>query len=77
MHNLAYFCKSFGKVFSNSFANSQRYKNMISKRHFQDFANSPPVSNAFPLIKQKAPPEEVLPLAVKRVFATEMISSLL
>jgi hypothetical protein len=48
---LACFCKSFGKVLSNSFANSQRYKNMISKKHFQDFENSPPVSNAFPLAK--------------------------
>jgi hypothetical protein len=50
MHHLAYFCKSFGKVFSNSFANSQRYKNMFNK-HFQDFENSLPVLNAFPLTK--------------------------
>jgi hypothetical protein len=42
LHHLAYFCKSFGKVFSTSFANSQRYKDMISKRHFQDFEKFSP-----------------------------------
>jgi hypothetical protein len=51
MHHLTCFCKSFGKVLSNSFANLQRSKDMISKKHFQDFENSPPVSNAFPLTK--------------------------
>jgi hypothetical protein len=29
------FCKSFGIVLSNSFANSQRSKNMISKNTFK------------------------------------------
>jgi hypothetical protein len=31
LHHLTCFCKSFGKVFSNYFAISQWYKNMISK----------------------------------------------
>jgi hypothetical protein len=44
------------------------------KKHFQDFEHSPPISNAFTLAKQKLPPEKVLPLAVKRVFVTVMIS---
>jgi hypothetical protein len=43
MHHLTCVCKSFGKVFSNYFANSQRYKNMISKKHIQDFENSRPM----------------------------------
>jgi hypothetical protein len=40
------------------------------KKHFQDFENSPPVSNDFPLAKIKAPPE-VLLLSVNRVFVIE------
>jgi hypothetical protein len=39
LHHLAYFCKSFGKVFSNSFAISQCY--MISKSIFKFLKNSP------------------------------------
>jgi hypothetical protein len=35
LHHLACFCKSFGKVFLNSFANSQWYKNMILKNIFK------------------------------------------
>jgi hypothetical protein len=35
LHHLACFCKSFGKVFSNTFAISQWYKNMISKSIFK------------------------------------------
>jgi hypothetical protein len=46
------------------------------KKHFQDFENSPPFSNAF-LWLNKSSPEEVIPLTVKRVFAIEIISSLL
>jgi hypothetical protein len=49
LHHSGCFCKSFEKVFSNPFANSQWYKNMISKTTSQDFENSLPVSNAFPL----------------------------
>jgi hypothetical protein len=29
LHHLACFCKSFGKVFSNTFVNSQWYESMI------------------------------------------------
>jgi hypothetical protein len=29
-----YFCKSFVKIFSKSFASSQRYGNAICKKHF-------------------------------------------
>jgi hypothetical protein len=32
---LVCFCKYFGKTFSNSFANSQRYKNMIARSIFK------------------------------------------
>ena len=35
MHHLVCFCKYFGNVFSNSFANSQWYKNMIWKAFFK------------------------------------------
>jgi hypothetical protein len=51
LHHLACFCKSFEKIFSNTFVNSQWNKNMISKSIFQDFENYLPVSNAFPLAK--------------------------
>jgi hypothetical protein len=34
---------------------------MISKKHFQDFENSPPVSNAFPLTKYKLPLKKFSP----------------
>jgi hypothetical protein len=44
------FFKSLGKIFSNSFASSQRYKNMIGRSIFKIW-NSSPVSNAFPLTK--------------------------
>jgi hypothetical protein len=48
---LVCFCECFGQVFSNSFANSQRYKNTNSKKQFQDFENSTPISNDIPLTK--------------------------
>jgi hypothetical protein len=32
---LVYFCKPFGKVLLKSFANSQRYKNVISRSIFK------------------------------------------
>jgi hypothetical protein len=44
------FCKSFGKIFSKSFANSQRYRNAIARRILR-FEIPPPISNAFPLPK--------------------------
>jgi hypothetical protein len=30
-----YFCNSFGEIFSKSFANSQRYRNMIERSIFE------------------------------------------
>jgi hypothetical protein len=30
-----FFCNSFGKIFSKSFANSQRYRNMIARSFFE------------------------------------------
>jgi hypothetical protein len=32
---LVYFCKTFGKILSKSFANSQRYWNMIARSIFR------------------------------------------
>jgi hypothetical protein len=40
----------------------------LQEAFFQDFEISPPVSNAFPLTKQKLPLNEILPLAFKRVL---------
>jgi hypothetical protein len=44
------FCKSFEKILSKSFANSQRDRNKIA-RSILRFEIPPPVSNAFPLTK--------------------------
>jgi hypothetical protein len=44
------FANPFGKSFQILFGNSQRYMNMIV-RSISRFEISPPVSNAFPLIK--------------------------
>jgi hypothetical protein len=41
------FCKSFGNLFK-TFANSQRYRNMIARSIF-GFEISPPVPKVFPL----------------------------
>jgi hypothetical protein len=41
LHHLLVFCKSFGKIFSKSFANSQRYRNMISRSIFKIWNSSP------------------------------------
>jgi hypothetical protein len=48
------FANSFWKVFSKSFANSQRYMNRLHEA-FSRFEISPPISNAFPLTKQNSP----------------------
>jgi hypothetical protein len=45
------FCKSFGKILSKSFANSQRYRNTIARSIFLDLKFLPPISNAFSLTK--------------------------
>jgi hypothetical protein len=47
---LVYLCKYFGKIFSKSFANRQRYRNKIA-RSILRFEIPPPVSNAFPMTK--------------------------
>jgi hypothetical protein len=65
---LVLFLQIFSKSFQNSFANSQRYMNKIARSNFSRFEISPPISNAFPLTKQKLPLNEVLPLVFKRVF---------
>jgi hypothetical protein len=44
----------FWKVFSESFANSQRYMNRLHEA-FSTFEISPPVSKAFPLTNQNSP----------------------
>jgi hypothetical protein len=46
------FANPFGKSFSNSFANSQRYMDKIA-RSILSFEISPPISNAFPLTQTK------------------------
>jgi hypothetical protein len=42
--------------------------NKIFEKHFQVLKLSPPVSNAFPLTKQKLPLNEILLLVFKRVL---------
>jgi hypothetical protein len=61
------FANLFGKSFSKSFANSQRYMNILHKA-FSSFEISPPISNAFPLTKTKLPLNEILLLVFKRVL---------
>jgi hypothetical protein len=50
------FANLFGKSFSKSFANSQRYMNKIEEA-FSCFEISPPISNAFSFDLNKTPPE--------------------
>jgi hypothetical protein len=47
---LVYFCKSFGKILSKYFANSQRYRNTIA-RSILIFEIPPPILNGFSLTK--------------------------
>jgi hypothetical protein len=42
--------------------------NKILEKHLQDLKFSPPVSNAFPLTRQKLPLNEILLLVFKRVL---------
>jgi hypothetical protein len=42
--------------------------NKIFEKHFQDLKFSPPLSNAFPLTKQKLPPRLNPPLSVQEGF---------
>jgi hypothetical protein len=59
--------ESFVKVFSNSFANSQWYKNMISKGIFKILKILTLFQMLF-LWLNKSSPKEILLLGVKRVF---------
>ena len=46
--------------------------NKIFAKHFQDLKFSPPVSNAFPLTKQKLPLNEIILLVFKRVLMIQI-----
>jgi hypothetical protein len=73
LHHLACFCKSFGKVFSNSIAISLMYKNTIFQIIFKFERFSPSLFKCFSFGQIKVPPEKVLPLVVKRVFANTIV----
>jgi hypothetical protein len=45
------FANLFGKLVSKSFANSQRYRNTITRSIFLRFEIPFPISNVFPLTK--------------------------
>jgi hypothetical protein len=51
--------------------------NKIFEKHFQDLKFSPFVSNAFPLTKNKAPPQSILLLEFKRVLRYQVLKILL
>jgi hypothetical protein len=66
------FCKFFWKIFSKLFL--QIVKGILIKLQeaFSRFEISPPVSNAFPLTKQKAPPESNSPLSFQEGFEIDI-----
>jgi hypothetical protein len=66
LHHLLVFCKYFGKIFSNSFANSQRCRNMISRSILR--FEIPPLFQMLFLWLNKSSREEILLLVFKRVF---------
>jgi hypothetical protein len=61
------FCKSFWKIFSKSFASSQRYMNKIARSIFK-ILNFSPCFKCFSLDLIKLPLNEILLLAFKRVL---------
>jgi hypothetical protein len=61
----------FAKLLGKSFQNILQIVKGIEIRlqvAFLRFEIPPPISNVFPLTKTKAPPEEILPLAFKKVL---------
>jgi hypothetical protein len=67
LHHLDCFCKSFGKIFSNSFANIQWYKNMISKGIFK-FLKILPMFQMLFLWLNKSSPWRNSPLSYQEGF---------
>ena len=64
---LVCFCKSFGKIFSKSFANSQRYRHMIAISIFKIW-NSSPCFKCFSFEYIKAPPQWNFPFSFQEGF---------